>query len=141
MQSLSPTYVSALATQIAGLSAFLGGFAATFLATMLTLGHRGRLMTVVIGLAVTSAVAFVVSVVAATMLSAVYHPNAPIALRAVSTVLPRTLMSVGFIGGTLALLASLGFSGWTRSRAVGWVTTTAALVGSAAIISLIVQIS
>ncbi|RYE98132.1 MAG: hypothetical protein EOO77_37800 [Oxalobacteraceae bacterium] len=77
MELLPPAYISALASQLASLSAFLGGFAATFLATLLTLGHQGRLMTITIGLAVTSSVFFIVTVVAATMLTAIYHPAAP----------------------------------------------------------------
>ena len=140
MQPLAPAYLSALASQLASLSAFLGGFAATFLATLLTLGHRSRLMTVTIGLAVTSAVAFVVTVVAATMLTAVSHPAAPPMLRAVKTGQPQALMSLGFSVGSLALLASLGCSGWTRSKSTGLITTTAAVVGATALISMTVQV-
>ena len=140
MQPLSPAYVSALAAQLAALSAFLGGFAATFLATLLTLGQRSRLMTVTTAFAVTSAVSFIVTVVAATMLTAISHPEAPAGLRTLGTAQPQTLMTVGFSVGSLALLASLGCSGWTRSRATGWITATAALIGAAAIVSLTVKV-
>lgn len=140
MEQLSPVYIAALASQLAALSAFLGGFAATFLATLLTLGHQSRLMTVTIGLAVTSAVAFIVTVVAATMLIAIYHPAAPQFMTVLTTSQPRTIMSLGFTVGSLALLASLGCSGWTRSRAIGWTTTIAAAVGAALILSMTVQV-
>lgn len=43
MPELSPAYLSDLATQIGALSAFLGGFAATFLGTLLALGLKGRM--------------------------------------------------------------------------------------------------
>ena len=82
VKELSPAYLSAIAGQLGTLSAFLGGFAATFLATLLTLVRRERLLTVCLGLSVTSAVAFIVTVVAATMVTAVSHPDAPAAVAA-----------------------------------------------------------
>jgi hypothetical protein len=140
MEHLAPAYISSLASQLASLSAFLGGFAATFLATLLTLGHQGRLMTITIGLAVTSAVSFIVTVVAATMLTAIFHPAAPALMAKTATSMPQTIMSLGFSLGSLSLLASLGCSGWSRSRAVGWITTTAGIVGAILIISMTVHI-
>lgn len=140
MEPLAPAYISALAAQLASLSAFLGGFAATFLATLLTLGHAGRLMTITIGFAVASSVSFIVTVVAATMLTAVLHPEAPHFMADAVASAPRAIMSLGFSLGTLSLLASLGCSGWTRSRAIGWITTIAALVGSTFIIGMTVQV-
>lgn len=140
MEQLSPVYIGALATQLAALSAFLGGFAATFLATLLTLGHESRLMTIMIGLAVTSAVAFIVTVVAATMLTAIYHPAAPAFMATLATSQPRAIMSLGFTVGSLSLLASLGCSGWARSRAIGWTTTVAAVVGAALIVTMTVKV-
>ena len=140
MEQMSPAYIGALASQLASLSAFLGGFAATFLATLLTLGHQSRLMTITIGLAVTSAVAFIVTVVAATMLTAIYHPAAPAFMTAMATSWPRIIMSLGFTIGSMSLLASLGCSGWTRSRAIGWTTTVAATVGATLIVSMTVQV-
>lgn len=140
MEQLSPAYIGALASQLAALSAFLGGFAATFLATLLTLGHQSRLMTTTIGLAVTSAVTFIVTVVAATMLTAITHPAAPPFMATVVTSRPRTIMSVGFVLGSLSLLASLGCSGWTRSRTIGMTTTIAAVAGAVLIVSMTVQV-
>src|SRR5579872_6674411 len=113
MEPLAPAYISALAAQLASLSAFLGGFAATFLATLLTLGHAGRLMTITIGFAVASSVSFIVTVVAATMLTAVLHPEAP-----------------HFMADAVA----------SAPRAIGWITTIAALVGATFIIGMTVQV-
>jgi hypothetical protein len=140
MEHLSPAYILALASQLGGLSAFLGGFAATFLATLLTLGERGRLMTITTGLAVTSSVAFIVTVVAATMLTAIHHPEAPRMIAAAAAAQPRAIMALGFVVGTLSLLASLGCSGWTRSRGIGWITTIAAAIGALLIMAMTVQV-
>ncbi|MDN4633998.1 hypothetical protein QCD71_20990 [Sphingomonas sp. PsM26] len=97
-------------------------------------------MTVTIGFAVASSVSFIVTVVAATMLTAIYHPAAPKFMAAVTASQPRAIMSLGFTVGSLSLLASLGCSGWTRSRAIGWITSSAALAGAALIISMTVQV-
>jgi hypothetical protein len=138
MEPVSHSYISALATQLGTLSAFLGGFAATFLATLLTFDNRSRLITTTIGLAVTSAVSFIVTVVAATTLNAIYHPEAPSLMASQSASQTRIIMSLGFAIGSLSLLASLGCSGWMRSRGIGWITTIAALVGSILIIIMTV---
>jgi hypothetical protein len=140
MEPLAPAYIAALAAQLAALSAFLGGFAATFLATLLTLGHRGKLMTVTIGFAVASSVAFIVAVVAATMVTAIYHPAAPRFMAAASASTPKAIMTLGFAVGALSLLAGLGCSGWTRSRGTGWITTIAASVGAVFIIGMTVRV-
>lgn len=141
MEPLSPAYLSTLAAQLASLSAFLGGFAATFLATLLTLGHQSRLMTVTISFAVISSVAFIVTVVAATMLTAVLHPEAPRLMATLSASTPQTILTLGFSLGTLSLLASLGCSGWARSRSIGWITTIVALIGAVFIIGMTVRVS
>lgn len=140
MEQLSPVYLSALASQLAALSAFLGGFAATFLATLLTLGNQSKLMTITIGFAVISSVSFIVTVVAATMLTALYHPAAPQFMATAAFAQPQATMGLGFMIGTLSLLSTLGCSGWTRSLGAGWITTTVALLGAAFIISMTVQV-
>ena len=141
MKELSPAYLSALAGQLGTLSAFLGGFAATFLATLLTLTRRDRLLTVCIGLSVTSAVAFIVTVVAATMVTAVNHPDAPTIVTASTAGLSRILMTLGFYLGTLSLLATLGCSGSLHSRGVGRVTAFAASMGALAVIAMTIRIN
>lgn len=130
MNGQSPAYISALAGQMGSLSAFLGGFAATYLATLLALGHRGRADSYAIGGAAVSAVAFIVAVVASMLLVAAYHEAAPPEL---TTFLPvgaaRNLMSLAVGLGIYGLLFSLGASGWPRSRRTGWFTTSVAGVG------------
>ncbi|MDB5707703.1 MAG: hypothetical protein JWN66_4819 [Sphingomonas bacterium] len=138
MQHLAPAYLSTLATQIGSLSAFLGGFAATYLATFLTFGHRSRPAAVAIGGAVTSAVGFVVAVVASTMLIAALHPDAPAgAGRLTGTA--QVTMTLSFLVALIALLVSLGVSGWTRSRAIGWATSVAAGLGMVIVLLLVLQ--
>lgn len=129
MEQLAPGYLSAIAAQVGGLSAFLGGFAATFLGTLLALGGRGRIASFSIGFAVTSSVAFIVAVVASTALVALLHPLAPHVVANASPAGPRLSMVLAFIIGLYSLLASLALSGWSRSRSTGLATTVIAGVG------------
>lgn len=131
MEALAPAYLSALASQLGSLSAFLGGFAATFLGTLLALGGRGRTASLAIGFAAASSAAFIVCVVASTALVSVLHPLAPATARAASPDAARTILTLSFVLGLYALLASLGLSGWSRSKGTGWTTSLAAGVGAA----------
>jgi hypothetical protein len=122
MTELAPDYLAALAAQIGGLSAFLGGFAATFLALFLTLGKGSRAASVAVVGSALASVAFILAVIAATGLTAALHPHAlPGAITTVQT--SRVAMSLSFLVGMAALLVSIGASGWVRSRAMGLTTS------------------
>ena len=118
MLHLAPDYLSLLAGQIGATSAFLGGFAATFLAMFLTLGHNSRASTIAVASAAVASVAFVVTVIAATALVAALHPHAPPGAAATAGK-AQAVMAAAFLLGMVALLLALGASGWTRSRKTG----------------------
>ena len=129
MEDLSPAYLTSLAAQIGSLSAFLGGFAATFLGTLLASRIEGKTASLSIGFAVGSSVAFIVCVVASTALIAMLHPDAPSAAGAAATGQARVLLVLSFILGLYTLLISLALSGWTRSRFTGLTTSGIAIIG------------
>lgn len=141
MQAVSNAYLAAAAGQMGAISAFLGGFAATFLATLLIARHPSRAATVTIALAAAAAVAFIVCVMAATTLVSGVHPeapqtfNSPAYLRTV-----QALMTLSFLGGVLTLVGAVGAGGWLRSRRMGWATTALAALGLLAVLFLTVRI-
>lgn len=141
MDNLSPAYLSALAVQIGGLSAFLGGFAATFLGTLLARRADGKTASLSIGFAVSSSVAFVVTVVASTALVAGLHPEAPSSAPAAGAGAARVLLVLGFLFGLYSLLASLALSGWARSRGTGLTTTIASGIGIVLVTLMVVGIN
>ncbi len=129
MQPLASSYLVELARQLAFLSAVLGGFAATFLATLVAVDAR-RPAAWVVGLAAAAACGFIVTVVASVAITVVLHPNAPAAVvRSTSVGTARVVSGASFSVGLLALLGAIGLSGWIRSRRVGLATTSTALVG------------
>ncbi|MET0307154.1 MAG: hypothetical protein ABW023_00475 [Sphingomonas sp.] len=128
MIPLAADYLSAIATQIGAVSAFLGGFAATFLAMFLTLGHQSRAATIAIVASTIASVSFVVAVIATTGMIAGLHPHAPHGAAA-GAGFAQVLMALSFVVGIFGLLVSLGASGWTRSRVLGWTTSGIAAIG------------
>lgn len=141
MEQISSAYLSSVAIQFGTISAFLGGFAATFVATLLISRHKSRATGATIGLSAASSVAFIVCVVGATVLSTGLHPEAPAEFNSVSYLaLVNVLMTSAFMFGILALLLALGVSGWTRSRVMGWVTSCVSFVGLLAVAFLMIKI-
>jgi hypothetical protein len=127
LAQLAPDYLNALATQIGSVSAFLGGFAATFLVLFLTFSERSRAASVAVGGSALASVGFIVAVIATTLLVAATHPHAPPDADT-SVAFGRSVMGLSFLIAMIALLVSVGASGWIRSRALGWTTTTFAAI-------------
>lgn len=96
-------------------------------------------MTVTIGFAAASAEAFVVTVVAATTLVAISHPDAPASLAGAGGSLPRAVMTLSFSLGLLSLLASLGLSGWALAER-GLDDDGVASLGAALIVAVTVRV-
>jgi hypothetical protein len=140
MQPLNAEFLGETGRQIAFLSAFLGGFAATFLGILLQSPNSRRHVGWAAGAAAVASASFIVAVVSGSLLGLVVHPGAPPAL-ANPTLLPplRILIFITFIVGIYSSLLSLGLSGWIRSRQLGIVTSVAAFV-SAVIMLLLVSL-
>lgn len=131
MEKLAPEYLTEIGRQLAALSAFLGGFAATFLGTLLATRSPRWQAGYAAGCAAVSAASFAVAVVCATMLAIILHPAAPLRVRGSANLGPARVIAVlAFLLGMYAMLASLGLSGWIRSRRLGIVTSLAAAVAT-----------
>jgi hypothetical protein len=129
MQALSNSYLAEISQQLAFLGAFLGGFSATFLATLLVVASSKRMAGWVVGSAATAACSFVVAVIASVMLTIVLHPDVPSNVASgASTGTARIVSTLGFGIGVIALLVSVGLSGWVRSRQTGIATSAVASI-------------
>lgn len=139
MQPMNAEFLAEMGRQIAFLSAFLGGFAATFLGVLLQSPSSRRHVGWAAGAAAVASASFLIAVISGTLFAVVLHPGAPLGI-ANPTFLPqvRTLMLITFALGIYSILLSLGLSGWIRSRQLGIVTSVAALI-SALIVSLLVR--
>ena len=130
---MAPEYLAELARQFGFLSAFLGGVAATVMAQLLTLHTPRRVVAWTIVSAAAAAVAFVVSVLGATLLLTAVHPQAPAGLRRYAADPLLGAVSFGAPAlGVYLLLLTLGLAGWVRSRKTGLATSALALAGALA---------
>jgi len=131
MQGLAPEYLAEIAKQIAFLGAFLGGFSAAFLGSLLVGSSERRATTWATVSAAAAAVSFIVAVVGATTLMMALHPSAPaIVVRGTSLASGRVATVLAFEVGLYALLSAVGASGFLRSRRAGMITLSLAVVGA-----------
>src|SRR2546423_1749882 len=139
MQPVNAEFLAETGRQIAFLSAFLGGFAATFLGILLQSPNSRRHVGWAAGAAAVASASFILAVISGTALALVLHPGAPAGLR-IAAFLPPDPPFIFFtlLFGLCYILLSLGLSGWIRSRQLGIVTSVAALI-SAFIVSLFVR--
>ena len=130
MDQLPAAYLAHIASQIGFLSAFLGGFAATLLALLLTTSGDRRVGTWAVGFCAAAAIAVIISVIGSTMLVTVLHPEAPSRLLDQDAVNRARLVStLGFMLALYCLLITIGLGGWLRSRRTGLITSVLAAIG------------
>ena len=136
---MKPEYLAEVGRQIAFLSAFLGGFAATFLGILLQISNPRRYVGWAAGAAAVASTSFILAVIAGTAVVLVVHPDAPASM-AKPTFLPqvREVIFITFALGIYAILLSLGLSGWIRSRALGMITSCSAFI-AAVVVTLFVK--
>lgn len=122
-------FIGEIARQLTSVSAFLGGFAATFLGILLQSTSARRQVGWAAGAAALASASFMIAVIAGTLLALALNPTAPQNF-ATPEFLPwaRRILFISFSLGIYANLLSLGLSGWIRSRALGIVTSGAAFV-------------
>lgn len=122
-------FIGEVARDLAEVSAFLGGFAATFLGILLQSQSPRRHVGWAAGAAAVASASFMIAVIAGTLVALVANPSAPQGFAA-PEFLPwaREVLLITFALGIYTNLLSLGLSGWIRSRSLGLVTSTAALL-------------
>ncbi|HJT81612.1 MAG TPA: hypothetical protein VJ719_10475 [Chthoniobacterales bacterium] len=138
MNSNNPEFIGEIARQIAAVSAFLGGFAATFLGILLQSQSSRRHVGLAAGAAAVASALFMVAVIAGTLVALAVSPAAPNNF-ATPEFVPwaRRVFLVSFALGIYSNLLSLGLSGWIRSRWLGMVTSTAALLSGMVVFTFV----
>ncbi|HEX8570137.1 MAG TPA: hypothetical protein VF699_09490 [Caulobacteraceae bacterium] len=131
MSQLSAEYLTELARQLGFVSAFLGGVAAAFVATLLTLRSPRRIVGRTIVCAAATAVAFIISVLGSLAWVAILHPQSPSDPGGSAAREAQLLTAIPFTAGIALLMVTIGMSGWIRSRTTGLGTTAVAVLGAA----------
>ena len=116
-------------SQMAFISAVLGGFSFIFLGTLLTIDSSKRLWAWNMAATAVAAICFIISALGATFTAAAVSVSEDGVLLEKFAVLQRPI-SLWFLFGVMMLFVSLGLSGWVRSRSTGIITTCVAIVGA-----------
>lgn len=141
MQADAHLAMNAFATQLGSISAFFGGVAVAFLGLLIFANNRSRLMEGTIGAFVTAAVCFIVSALAATIISVGVLPGASRDIANRSYLMTTlVLMNASFVVGIVALLSGIMASGWLRSRTTGYTTTAIGALGLLAVLWLSIRV-
>ncbi|HEX8280476.1 MAG TPA: hypothetical protein VF551_03790 [Chthoniobacterales bacterium] len=124
-------FLGEIATQLASVSAFLGGFAATFLGILLQSNSPRRHVGWASGAAAIASASFMIAVITGTLIPLAVSASAPKGF-ATPEFVPwaQKILFTSFAVGIYANMLSLGLSGWIRSRALGIVTSVAALLSA-----------
>jgi hypothetical protein len=130
----TPESLADLFRQLAFISALIGGFAFAFLGVLLTAPSRSRVVEWTAGMAMATVASLVVCVIGWTLMASEVVTATP-ANASAEEFLKVALnfnrmhsrLSLLFTLGMFLFLASLGVSGWVRSRALGVVSTIIAL--------------
>lgn len=129
MQELPLSYLKDLAEQMVFISAFLGGFAASILGTLIFANSDQRILKVMIAGAALSAISFIVTVFAMTNIIITSHPDYPLKIDPSDVNFGRLAGSICFFLGLLALIFVVACSGWVYSKRLGVFTTIIGILG------------
>lgn len=124
------------------MSALIAGFSLTFLVQLLTSESKRRVVSWTIGFSLAATAGMIVCALGWTLSAAVIiNPSAQadFARWSATIGLLHHRLSLTFISGILLFLVGLGLCGWVRSRAMGVVSTTIALLAAAAAFSILKQ--
>lgn len=130
MVELNPDYIVAVAEQISFVSAFLGGISATMLVTIVVLTSPKKSVSWIVSTSALAACSLLIAVVASWRLIILLHPQMPFTVDSMLIDVLRAGMLLGYSLGFLSLLASIGLSGWLRSRKTGLITSSIALIAA-----------
>lgn len=126
--------------QLAFVSALIAGFSLTFLVQLLTAESKRRVVNWTIGFSLAATASMIVCALGWTLSAAVVidpRAQADIARWSSSLGLLHRRLSLTFTSGILLFLVGMGLCGWVRSRAMGIVSSTIALIAAAAAIMVL----
>ncbi len=128
MKELDSNYIVAVAEQLSFVSAFLGGISATILVTIVVFTSKKKSVNWIVSSSALAACSLLIAVVASWRLLIILHPEFPMHVDQGLVMSLWFGMLIGYSIGFLSLLASIGLSGWIRSKRDGIITSTIAIV-------------
>ncbi|MES1242617.1 MAG: hypothetical protein ABUT39_13465 [Acidobacteriota bacterium] len=127
--------------QLAFICALIGGFAFAFLGALLTAPSRSRVVEWAAGMALATAADLTICVVGWTLMASQLVTTTPAGAgvfrfpASLNTMHSR--LTLLFLVGMVLFLASLGLSGWVRSRLLGVISTAIAILAGVALMFVV----
>jgi len=126
---LSNEQLLGITEQLILLSAFLGGFSATFLAAILVFDPKKNIAIWVVGLSAVSACSFVVCATSSiALVNGLQAIQEELETGLVTLQSARIISGLSMAIGLFSLLASIGVSGWLRNKKTGIATSSVAAI-------------
>jgi len=126
-----PEVMAELFRQLAFISALIGGFSLAFLVQLLIAHLESRIADCTIGFSMAATAGLIICAVGWTLSAVVIiDPGAQAETMRLSGTLTQlhTRLSEGFVISLFVFFVSLGLCGWIRSRVMGFVSSTIALL-------------
>lgn len=129
MTEIEIPYLNTLSSQLLFICAFLGGFSATLLGTLITAELEGKVMFSIIIASAVSAMGFILSVLCMTGILLITTEGYPLEVNKGELNSLRLVGAFTMILGLLGLLVVIGISGWLKDKKLGYTTSAIAILG------------
>ena len=139
MIELPLEYWNKLASQQIFISAFLGGFSLTIIASLLVREISGIYKKRIFKTAIISAASFLICLFASTNMLMMTTPGFPVEVGDRELMLPRLISGITFFIGIISLVVIISLAGWTQSKSMGRFTTVIGILTLILMISMLVS--
>ncbi|SEL99380.1 hypothetical protein SAMN04487910_3840 [Aquimarina amphilecti] len=128
MGEYTTEYINEIANHYILISALLGGFSITFIANIIVNKIEKNIQKALLIVATITASSFLISVFALTKILAITSKNYPFEINLVTLLTINKASEISFGIGMICISILISLSGWTKSRAVGIITTIIGLL-------------
>jgi hypothetical protein len=135
------SYWNSLANHFIIISSLLAGFSITVMANFIVSQYDDRISKMILKAATTAASLFLITVFSMTKIIFMTTEGYHIDITGQDIIVPRILGTISFFLGTIALMLMIALSGWTKSKKMGWFTSSIALTTLIMILVLTVEVS
>lgn len=132
-------YWNRLAGQQIFISAFLGGFSLTIIASLLVRDISGRYKKRIFKAAIISAASFLICLFASNNMLMMTTPGFPVEVSDNELMLPRLIGGMSFFVGIVSLIVIISLAGWTQSKGMGRFTTIVGILTLILMVSMLVS--
>lgn len=129
MTELSLEYWNQLSSQLIFISALLGGFTLTVLATLLNFKTTERISNALFKTTIIAAVSFLITIYAMTKIMMMTTKGYPLEFSGSEIIFSRSIGSITFLLGTLCLFLIVALAGWAKSKKIGMFATIVGIIG------------